>query len=190
MDRGVCQKIGWVIASVLLLNAALFVYVRHEHTLYSWDYDCYWGICGRFEHYCMTATPVRFIRDVLGSVRDQEYTAEPVVPAAVVIAVGEKLHLLSFTRTAYIMANATFYLVPTLLILVWLVSAFKNNEFSLSLDAIQPEAWFAGALMAMLAPGLWLPLLRGYPGWWRLGVLLSGHGVVCPVASETTVKNG
>ena len=163
MNSSVCQKVGWVIACVLLLNAALFLYVRHEHTVYSWDYDCYYGICGGFEHYCMTSTHMKFVRDVMGSIRDQEYTAEPVVPAAVAIALGEKLHLFSFSRTAYIMANGNFYLVPALLLLIWFVSILKTNKFSLSFNAIQPAVWFAGALMALLTPALWLPLLRGYP---------------------------
>jgi hypothetical protein len=163
MNRGVCQKVGWVMACVLLLNIALFVYVRHEHTIYSWDYDCYYGICGEFEHYCMTAGHMKFVRDVMGSIRDQEYTAEPVVPAAVSIALGEKLHLFSFSRAAYIMANGNFYLVPALLLLIWLVSILKTNQFSLSFNAIQPAVWFAGTLMGLLTPALWLPLLRGYP---------------------------
>jgi len=163
MNRGICKTIGWLVACVLLLNVALFAYVRHEHTVYSWDYDCYWGICGRFEQYYMTSTHVKFIHDVLGSIRDQEYTAEPVVPAAVTIALGEKLHLFSFSRTAYIMANGNLYLVPSLLLLVWLVSILKSNQFSLNFGSIQPAAWFAGGLIALLAPALWLPLLRGYP---------------------------
>lgn len=163
MKNGICQKVGWVIACVLLLNVALFLYVRHEHTVYSWDYDCYYGICGGFEHYCMTASHMKFVRDVMGSIRDQEYTAEPVVPAAVAIALGEKLHLFSFSRTAYIMANGNFYLAPALLLLIWFVSILKTNKFSLSFNAIQPAVWFAGALMALLTPALWLPLLRGYP---------------------------
>jgi len=163
MNYGVRQKIGWGIGCVLLLNVALFAYVRHEHTLYSWDYDCYWGICGRFEQYYMTSTHMKFVHDVLGSIRDQEYTAEPVVPAAIAIALGDKLHLFSFSRTAYIMANGNLYLVPALLLLIWLVSVLKNKEASFSVNAIQPAAWFAGALMALLTPALWLPLLRGYP---------------------------
>jgi hypothetical protein len=163
MNRSIWQKIGWIIASVLLLNVAWFLYVRHEHTLYSWDYDCYWGICGQFEHYYMTATHIRFVRDVVGSIRDQEYTAEPVVPAAVAIAVGEKLHLFSFSRTAYVMANGNLYLVPALLLMIWLVSVLQHNEFSLHINAIRPAAWFAGALIALLTPAFWLPLLRGYP---------------------------
>jgi hypothetical protein len=163
MNRAVCHKIGWVIACVLLLNVAWFVYVHHEHTLYSWDYDGYWAMCGQFEHFYMTATPVKFVRDVMGSIRDEEYTAEPVVPAAVAIALGEKMHLFSFSRAAYIMANGNFYLVPALLLLIWLVSVLQNNKFSLDINAIRPAVWFAGALMALLTPVLWLPLLRGYP---------------------------
>ena len=61
------------------------------------------------------------------------------------------------------MANGNLYLVPALLLLIWLVSVLKNNEVSFSVNAIQPVAWFAGALMALLTPALWLPLLRGYP---------------------------
>ena len=163
MNRAVCQRIGWVIACVLLLNVAWFGYVRHEHTVYSWDYDGYWATCGQFEHYCMTTSHVKFVRDVLGSIRHDEYTAEPVVPAAVVIALGEKLHLFTFSRTAYIMANGNFYLVPALLLLIWLVSVLQNNEFSLDINAIRPAVWFAGALMALLTPALWLPLFRGFP---------------------------
>jgi len=163
MNRAVCRKIGWIIACVLLLNVAWFDYVRHEHTLYSWDYDGYWAMCGQFEHYCLTATPVKFVRDVLGSIRDDEYTAEPVVPSAMTIALGQKLHLFSFSRSAYIMANGNFYLVPALLLLIWLVSILQNNEFSLNINAIRPAPWFAGALIALLTPALWLPLFRGYP---------------------------
>ncbi len=163
MNRAACHKFSWIIACVLLLNVAWFDYVRHEHTVYSWDYDGYWAMCGQFEHDCLTATHVHFVRDLLGSIRHDEYTAEPVVPAAVAIALGEKLHLFSFSRAAYIMANGNFYLVPALLILIWLVSVLQSNEFNLNINAIQPAVWFAGVLMALLTPALWLPLLRGFP---------------------------
>ena len=163
MNRAAYQKIGWILACVLLLNVTWLIYVCHEHTLYSWDYDGYWAICSKFEHYCTTETPVKFVRNVLGSIRSDVYTAEPVVPAAVTIALGEKLHLFSFSRAAYVMTNGNFYLVPALLLLIWLVSLLQNNEFSLDINAIRPAVWFAGALMALLAPALWLPLFRGYP---------------------------
>jgi hypothetical protein len=116
-----CLKIGGIIVCVLLLNIVWFHYVRSEHTIYSWDYDGYWAICGRLERTCATA-PVQFVRDVLGSIRNDEYTAEPVVPAAIAISLGENLHLFSFSRAAYVMANGNFYLVPALLLLIWLVS--------------------------------------------------------------------
>ena len=162
MNRAVCLKIGGIIVCVLLLNVVWFHYVRSEHTIYSWDYDGYWAICGRFERKCATA-PVQFVRDVLGSIRNDEYTAEPVVPAAIAISLGEKLHLFSFSRAAYVMANGNFYLVPALLLLIWLVSALRTSRFSPGVDAIPASAWLAGALMALLTPALWLPLYRGYP---------------------------
>jgi len=162
VNRTVCLKIGGIIVGVLLLNLVWFQYVRSEHTIYSWDYDGYWAICGRFEHKCATA-PVQFVRDVLGSIRNDEYTAEPVVPAAIAISVGEKLHLFSFSRAAYIMANGTFYLVPALLLLIWLVSALRTSGFNPGIDGIPPSAWLAGAMMGLLTPALWLPLYRGYP---------------------------
>jgi hypothetical protein len=163
MNRVICQKIGWIMACVLLLNAAWFAYVRDEHTLYAWDYDNYWAICGRFEHLCTTATPVKFVREVLASIRYKDYTAEPVVPAAIAIALGEKLHLFSFSRVSYIMANGNFYLVPALLLLIWLVSVMQSNQFSLDVNSIRSAVWFAGAIIALLTPSLWLPLLRGFP---------------------------
>ncbi|MGB7767965.1 MAG: hypothetical protein WBN22_03825 [Verrucomicrobiia bacterium] len=85
------------------------------------------------------------------------------VPAAIAIAIGDKLHLFSFSRAAYILANGNFYLVPALLLLIWLVSILQKNEFNLGINAIRPAVWLAGALMALLTPALWLPLLRGYP---------------------------
>ena len=95
--------------------------------------------------------------------RGSEYTVEPVLPAVLAIALGEKLHLFTFSRAAYIMATGNFFLVPSLLILIWLVSVMQKNEFSLDFNAIRPAVWFAGVLMALLTPALWLPLLRGYP---------------------------
>jgi hypothetical protein len=163
MNRAVCVKIGWVVACVLLLNVALFTYVCHEHTLYAWDYDFYWDMCGQYVHYYLTATHVKFVRDVLGSIRTNEYTAEPVMPAAIAIALGEKLHLFSFSRVAYVLANGNFYLVPALLLLIWFVSVLQKNKFSLDINAIRPAVWFAGGLMALLTPALWIPLLRGFP---------------------------
>ena len=163
MNRVIYQKIAWVISCVLLLNLALFTYVRNEHTVYAWDYDGYWSICQRLEKLCNPAAPVKFVREVLRSIRYDDYTAEPVVPAAVAIAFGKKLHLLSFSRLTYIMANGNFYLVPALLLLIWLVSVLQNNEFSVNINAIRPAVWFAGGLMALLTPALWIPLLRGFP---------------------------
>lgn len=162
MNRTTCLRIGGILAFVLLLNIVWLRYVRSEHTIYSWDYDGYWAICGRFAEKC-SHSPLHFVRDVLGSIRNDEYTAEPVVPAAVAIALGGKLHLFSFSRAAYILANGNFYLVPALLLLVWLVAGLRTSKFSCDAGVIPPSTWLAGALMALLTPALWLPLYRGYP---------------------------
>ena len=162
MNRNALYKAIAILIFILLLNGLWYNYVRSENTIYSWDFDNYWGKCWRFLHYFET-DPVLFARAFVHSVRGEDYTAEPILPTVLVLSLGEKLHLFSYSRLSYILVNGNLYLVPSLLLLVWLVSALRRNDFTVSLSGIPAAAWLAGALMALLTPGLWLPLLRGYP---------------------------
>ncbi|HZL43125.1 MAG TPA: hypothetical protein VFD66_07570, partial [Verrucomicrobiae bacterium] len=161
MNRQLIYKVGALLAAVLLLNLVWFDYVRRESTVYSWDNDGYWAKCWNFERELET-NPRLFVLDTLRSIRNDDYTAEPTIPTALVLSLGAKLHLFSYSRAAYILTNGNLYIIPSLLLVVWLVSALWNQRFSFALESVPPAVWIAVAIMA-LTPALWLPLYRGYP---------------------------
>ena len=135
MNRQASYKTIAILIFILLLNGLWYNYVRRENTIYSWDFDNYWGKCWTFLHYFET-NPALCARAFVHSIRGEDYTAEAILPTVLVLSLGEKLHLFSYSRLSYILVNGNLYLVPSLLFLVWLVSALRSGDFTVSLSGI------------------------------------------------------
>ncbi len=122
-------------------------YVGAERTVYWWDYAGYHDLAARtvraFEQ--SADTGITFVRGTLA----QSYNALFALPLAPLLA------LFGSTRLAYVLSVALVYHVPYAVVLGGIAAR--------TLRAPRRRiAWITTAV-SLLLPGLWLPVLRGYP---------------------------
>lgn len=155
---GICLAIFALIALGVAFSA---YYVGQEKIVYYWDWGEYWLKYNKLVDRILTQ-PLPALRNVLGSVRYEDYNLFPLVtllPAGLSFGTG---------RVVYVAAITAFSLVPAAVLLsavVWRISA-------------RPFSW-AGLLLCTVGVvalhPLWAPVLRGMPdvaGMVMLGVIL------------------
>ncbi|MBX7184221.1 MAG: hypothetical protein K1Y01_03660 [Vicinamibacteria bacterium] len=138
--------LGYLGAS-LFAAALCSVYVGSERTIYWWDYAGYQDLAARtvraFEQ--SKDAGIEFVRGTLG----QSYNALFALPLA------PFLTLFGSTRLPYVLAVALIYQVPYAVVLGGIAAR--------TLRAPRGRITWITAAVALLLPGLWLPVLRGYP---------------------------
>ncbi len=145
----------WKRAGPLLgyLGAMLFaavlcaVYVGAERTVYWWDYAGYHNLVGRTARaFGQSASAgITYIHGTLS----QSYNALFAVPLAPLHA------LFGSSRLTYVLSVALVYHVPYVVVLGG-IAAFTAR-------ASRRRVVWATTSVALLLPGLWAPVLRGYP---------------------------
>jgi len=135
--------LGAMLFAVMLCVA----YVGAERTIYWWDYAGYqnlvWRTGSAFRE--SAAAGIAFVFGTL----DQSYNALFALPLAPVQA------LFGSSRLTYVLSVALVYHVPYALVLGAIAAR--------AVDAPRRRVAWATTSVALLLPGLWHPVLRGYP---------------------------
>lgn len=138
--------------SIVFVNAFTIFYIKQEHYIYNWDLVGYWEQYTYIGHN-LVRTPIASIKDILTSIRYNDYNYLPVIPLL------PFYYLFGESRIGYILAISNIYLLPSIIILTYLsekiINSYRQDTdltiFSLILITIA------------LFGSLWVPTLRGYP---------------------------
>src|SRR5689334_13043881 len=101
-----------VVGLVVAANAFAVIYVTSEHYIYYWDWSRYWLMFQDLGYFARNG-PLRAIRLVAGSIRNDDYNVLPVVPLVpfeLIFGPG---------RLSYILAITNVVLLPAATLLAW-----------------------------------------------------------------------
>ncbi|HET7290771.1 MAG TPA: hypothetical protein VFJ67_10065 [Thermodesulfobacteriota bacterium] len=150
-----------ILLSVVFVNAFTVYYMKQERYIYNWDMLAYWDPyieIGR----SLLISPLGTIKNILLTVRYSDYNYLPVVPLL------PFYYIFGETRLGYILAISNIYMLPSMLILLYLsdrvISAYRSN--------VDPLVFWLVFITILISMPLWIPTLRGYPD--ILGTILIG----------------
>ena len=146
-----------IITIFFIISTTIFVYkyVKNESPIYIFDYSGYHEIYKIFSKE-LIETPVKYIRDVISSIRNSDYNCSPIlllIPFYLVF---------NTSRIGYILGSCLLYVVPSIILSIILTKKMilkndeqnENNKIILTLFI---------CIVSFLYTRWWSPTLRGLP---------------------------
>lgn len=139
-----------IILFILLVLVTIFVtafYVLHEHFFYYWDLGGYQGVT-IYQAYGFLKSPLNEIRSIKASLAlDYNYLFTiPLIPFIL---------LFGSSRISYVLSVALIYQMPFALVIGALAIKLIHGK--------KRAIFWSTALLVLLTPIVWAPVLRGYP---------------------------
>jgi hypothetical protein len=151
-DRGIgVTSLVGVLASLLVANVFVALFVSAERVVYWWDFSGYWKISMHWAQ--LMRGPARIAMEtLLHSVAADDYNILPSV------AIGSWMALVGESRTAYLLGIVNLYATGVIVMLIVLSHLFVRAGGPRRVRGLE----FIPPAVALLVPPLWVPILRGY----------------------------
>jgi len=148
---------GGNLLSFLLFSLAalllVYLYVASERCVYFWDFSCFWDNASKLAAAFRRSFPAGMDL-LLYTIRVQDYNFILTLPSSLVFL------LLGESRPVFILSLTLLYAIPAAWLLHRLLARFTRE-----LEGRIPFPGFlVTAVLLLLFPMFWAPILRGYPG--------------------------
>ncbi len=173
MRRAVIIGAGAVL-TLCVVNLFWADFVERERTLYAWDHVAYWSLTASLAEDLGT-NPVAALANVGRSLAGDELNLLPSMPLA------PSLALFGDSRRAWILTVLNFYMLPALLLGLWVVRRWGDRPENRWNHGTGALVWVGTILL--FAP-LWEPLALGYLDIGGLVLVFAALGLVLGVPPQ------